>query len=291
MKIDLHSHTRHSDGLLTTQELLMRADMQGVDVLAITDHDSIAAIPEAQAYLQNQQSSMQLISGVELSTSWQNFEIHVVGLNFDPTDTLLQQRLAEQQQKRTERVAQIAERLSRRCRIDNILSGVMEMAAGAAVTRAHVARYLVQTGVVEHVGKAFEKYLGRGKPGYVPSSWVPLAEAIGWIQQAGGQAVLAHPLKYKLSGKWLRRLVVDFSNAGGDAMEVVSPQQTPQQRAELWALCQQYGLLASVGSDFHQPTPWNELGKNLYLTDDIRPVWEHWDLALNGKTAQRPLTL
>lgn len=279
MKIDLHSHTRHSDGLLTTQELLQRAELRGVDVLAITDHDSIAAIPEAQAYLHSQNSKLQLISGVEISSSWQNFEIHVVGLNFDPTNELFQQRLAEQQQKRIERVALIAERLSRRCRMDDVLPGVMEMAAGAAVTRAHVARYLVQIGAVEHMGAAFDKYLARGKPAYVPSQWVSLADAIGWIQQAGGQAVLAHPLKYKLSGKWLRRLVVDFSSAHGDAMEVVSPQQTPQQRAELWALCQQYGLLASVGSDFHQPTPWNELGKNLYLTEEMTPVWGNWKLA------------
>lgn len=279
MKIDLHSHTRHSDGLLTPKELLQRAELRGVDVLAITDHDTVAAIPEARQYLAEHGTGLQLIAGVELSTSWQSFEIHVVGLNIDPDCAVLQGRLQQQLQKRTERVAAIAERLSRRCKLPDIYPGVESMANGAALTRAHVARYLVQQGMVEHMGKAFDKYLGRGKPGYVPPSWVELAEAIGWIQQAGGQAVLAHPLKYKLSGKWLRRLVVDFAAAGGDGMEVVSPQQTPQQRAELWALCQQYGLLASVGSDFHQPTPWNELGKNLYLTEEMIPVWANWPLA------------
>ncbi|MEE2024982.1 RNase RNM [Alkalimonas mucilaginosa] len=278
MKIDLHSHTRHSDGLLTPQELLQRAELRGVNVLAITDHDTVAAIPEARQYLAEHGTGLQLIAGVELSTNWQSFEIHVVGLNIDPDCAVLQGRLQQQLQKRTERVAAIAERLSRRCKLPDIYAGVEAMANGAALTRAHVARYLVQQGMVEHMGKAFDKYLGRGKPGYVPPSWVELAEAIGWIQQAGGQAVLAHPLKYKLSGKWLRRLVVDFAAAGGDAMEVVSPQQTPQQRAELWALCQQYGLLASVGSDFHQPTPWNELGKNLYLTEEMTPVWANWPL-------------
>ncbi|MCC5851782.1 MAG: PHP domain-containing protein [Alkalimonas sp.] len=283
MKIDLHSHTRHSDGLLTPVELLQRAELRGVDVLAITDHDTVAAIPEARDYLAAHGKGLQLIPGVEISSRWHSFEIHLVGLNIDADCPVLQQRLQQQLHKRTERVQAIAERLSRRCKLPDVFPALEAMADGAALTRAHVARYLVQQGVVETMGKAFDKYLGRGKSCYVAPNWVELAEAVVWIQQAGGQAVLAHPLKYQLSGKWLRRLVVDFASAGGDAMEVVSPQQTPQQRAELWALCQQYGLLASVGSDFHQPTPWNELGKNLYLTEAMTPVWANW--ALTGQQA------
>ncbi len=287
MKIDLHSHTNHSDGLLSVEALLTRALSVKLDVLAITDHDTVSALPEAQRWLTDNQAPLTLIPGVEISTAWHEFEIHIVGLNINADCPVLLQQLASQQQRRLARAEEMARRLAK-ANIPGALEAVLAMTDGGAITRTHFARFLVDSGKAASLGHVFKKYLGRGKTGYVPNNWVAMADAIKWIQAAGGQAVLAHPLKYKLNGKYLKRLVSDFAQAGGDAAEVISPQQTLVQRRELWALCQQHNLTASVGSDFHQPTTWNELGKHLYLPDDITPIWAKWPL--NART-QAPATL
>jgi 3',5'-nucleoside bisphosphate phosphatase len=278
MKIDLHSHSHCSDGVLSPTELVLRAVEKGVDALAITDHDTVAGLAEAKQTIAEQQLPLQLINGVEISTSWQAFEIHIVGLNIDPNNSQFLENLAGQQQRRLARGEEMAHRLAKH-NIPDVLPAVLALAQGAALTRTHFARHLVNIGQANSMNNVFKKFLGRGKIGYVPNSWVDMAEAVQWIQAAGGEAVLAHPLKYKLNTKWLKRLLADFSGANGDAVEIISPQQTPQQRRDLWALCQEHGLTASVGSDFHQPTTWNELGKNLYLPDDVLPVWHHWPLA------------
>lgn len=277
MKIDLHSHTHHSDGLLSVSELLERALSVKLDVLAITDHDTVSALAEAQSWLANQNAPLRLINGVEISTAWQEFEIHIVGLNINPNCPEFLARLASQQQRRLARAEEMARRLEK-AHIPGALAAVLADAGNGAVTRTHFARFLVAAGYASSMNAVFKKYLARGKTGYVPNNWVELATAVSWIHEAGGQAVLAHPLKYNLNGKYLKRLVAAFAAAGGDAVEIISPQQTPVQRRELWALCQQHQLTASVGSDFHQPTTWNELGKHLYLPDDVTPVWAEWDL-------------
>ena len=277
MKIDLHSHTHCSDGVLSPADLVARAAERGVDVLAITDHDTVAALDAARQAIAEQQLALELINGVEISTSWQQLEVHVVGLNINPHCEVFQKRLATQRQRRMERAEEMARRLAK-SQIPDVLPAVLALADGAAITRTHFARHLVNIGKASSMDGVFKKYLGRGKIGYVPNNWVEMAEAISWIHDAGGVAVLAHPLKYKLTTKWVKRLAEQFADAGGDAMEIISPQQTPVQKRELWALCQLHGLTASVGSDFHQPTPWNDIGKNLYLTDDIVPVWANWPL-------------
>lgn len=277
MKIDLHSHTYCSDGVLSPTELVMRAADKGVDALAITDHDTVSGLAEAKHTVQSLQLPLTIIDGVEISTSWQQFEIHIVGLQIKADCPQLLTRLQSQQQRRLERAEEMAKRLAK-SQIPDALPAVLALANGAALTRTHFARYLVSIGKASSMNNVFKKYLARGKIGYVPNNWVELAEAVQWIHDAGGVAVLAHPLKYKLNGKWLKRLVAEFAAAGGDAVEVISPQQTPVQRRELWQLCQLHQLTASVGSDFHQPTTWNELGKNLYLTDDVIPVWRDWSL-------------
>lgn len=277
MKIDLHSHTVHSDGLLSVSELLERALSVKLDVLAITDHDTVAALAEAASWLATQQAPLQLIHGVEISSAWQEFEIHIVGLNINPNCSQFLARLATQQQRRLERAEEMSRRLEK-ANIPGALAAVMADAGDGAITRSHFARFLVASGHASSMNAVFKKYLARGKTGYVPNNWVDMATAISWIKDAGGQAVLAHPLKYNLNGKYLKRLVAAFAAAGGDAVEIISPQQTPVQRRELWALCQQHQLTASVGSDFHQPTTWNELGKHLYLPDDVTPVWANWGL-------------
>ena len=277
MKIDLHSHTLCSDGVLSPADLVARAVEKGVNVLAITDHDTVAGLAAAQHAITEQQLPLQLINGVEISTSWQQLEIHIVGLNINPDCPRFLQRLATQQQARLIRAEEMARRLAKN-NIPDVLPAVLKLADGAALTRAHFARHLVSIGKASTMDGVFKKYLGRGKIGYVPNNWVEMAEAIKWIHDAGGVAVLAHPLKYKLTTKWVKRLAEQFAAAGGDAIEVISPQQTPVQKRELWALCQLHGLTASVGSDFHQVTTWNDIGKNLYLTDDVIPVWANWPL-------------
>lgn len=278
MKIDLHSHTHCSDGVLSPADLVARAAEKGVEVLAITDHDTVAGLAAAQHTITEQQIPLQLINGVEISTSWQQLEIHIVGLNINPQCPQFLQRLGTQQQARLVRAEEMARRLEK-SQIPDVLPAVLELANGAALTRTHFARHLVSIGKASTMDGVFKKYLGRGKIGYVPNNWVEMAEAIKWIHDAGGVAVLAHPLKYKLTTKWVKRLAEQFAAAGGDAIEVISPQQTPVQKRELWALCQLHGLTASVGSDFHQVTTWNDIGKNLYLTDDVIPVWANWPLA------------
>jgi len=288
MKIDLHSHTNCSDGLLSPEDLVCRAVEKKVQVLAITDHDTTHGLARAAAQIASAQLPLQLINGVEISTSWYEFEIHIVGLHIDPDSALLQQRLQSQQQRRLERATEMARRLTK-FQVPDCLPAVLAIANGAAITRTHFARHLVQIGKASSMNNVFKKYLARGKAGYVPNNWVALAEAVQWIHDAGGVAVLAHPLKYNLNGKWLTKLVREFALAGGNAAEVASPQQTPVQKREIWRLCQLFELTASVGSDFHQPTDWNELGRGLYLTDDIVPLWSTW--ALPAAVAPEAATL
>lgn len=285
MKIDLHSHTYYSDGVLSPSELVARAVANKVNVLAITDHDTVLGLGEAQQAIASEQQPIQLIAGVEISTSWHEFEIHIVGLGIDPTDDLFQRRLASQQQRRIERAQEMARRLTKH-QVPDCFEQVLALAHGGAITRTHFARHLVNIGKASSLSGVFKHYLARGKAGYVPNNWIALADAVQWIHDAGGIAVLAHPLKYKLNGKWLTRLMKEFSEAGGDAAEVASPQQTPVQKREIWRLCQLFGLVASVGSDFHQPTDWNELGRGLYMTDDIVPLWVAYPDLLAAQVAE-----
>lgn len=271
MKFDLHSHTFYSDGLLSPADLLARAVERKVDVLAITDHDTVRGLAEARQLAAD--LPIQLIDGVEISTRWEDFEIHVVGLAINPTDAQLLERLDSQQQRRLERAKEMARRLTKH-NVPDCYDTVVAMAGQGSVTRTHFARHLLNIGKASSLAGVFKHYLVRGKAGYVPNNWVAMAEAVQWIQAAGGVAVLAHPLKYNLSGKWLTRLVREFAAAGGQAVEVASAQLTPVQKRQVWLLCQQFGLVASQGSDFHQPTDWNDLGRGLYLTDDIRTVWQ-----------------
>ena len=273
MRVDLHSHSTASDGQLTPAELVRRAVAQRVDVLALTDHDVVSGLGEAQATIASEQLPLRLIPGIELSTSWDSLEIHVVGVNIQSEASSLQATIASQTQARQSRGLEIGRRLAKQ-RIELAYEGTLALAGEASLTRAHFARYLVQAGYCQNQQKAFDHYLGRGGKAYVPHDWMSIAAAIEVIHAAGGLAVLAHPGRYKLSTKWLKRLLSLFKEAGGDAMEVSLPQQSPQERANLGAWCREYQLLASVGSDFHSPTPWQELGRNLWLPKDVTPVWQ-----------------
>ncbi len=272
---DLHSHTTASDGLLSSAELVSRAVEMGVTTLAITDHDTTAGIPAARQAIVEQGLELELIAGVEISTLWENHEIHIVGLNVDIDSAELQTLLSEQVTRRQARAKEIALRLEK-ARIPGALEGAMRIADGAEITRGHFARYLVEQGYATNVGGVFKHYLARGKTGYAPPQWCTIEEAIVAIHHAGGLAVVAHPGRYQLSNKWLKRLLADFKSWGGDAMEVAQCQQAPNERSQLAAYALQFTLLASQGSDFHQPCAWIELGRKLWLPTGVEPVWRDW---------------
>lgn len=285
MKIDLHSHTTASDGRFSPEQLIDRALEFNVDVLAITDHDTIDGLAPARAYIDAGQHPITLINGIEFSTVWQNKDIHIVGLNIDPENMVLTQLIAEQKQHRVGRAELIAERLAKATR-DGVLDEVKQIAGDAPITRAHFAKWLVDQGYVQSMQQVFKKYLTRNNPGYVPPTWCSMSEAIAAIHAAGGQAVLAHPGRYDLTAKWLKRLISAFVEAGGDAMEVAQPQQAPQEKRTLGDYAIHFNLLASQGSDFHYPSPWMELGRNLWLPAGVAAVWESWQHLPNQRVVR-----
>lgn len=273
---DLHSHTTASDGRLTPEELVHRALEMRVGTLAITDHDTVAAIPAARAEIARAELPLELITGVEISTVWENHDIHIVGLNIDIEHPEMIAFLAAQTERRQQRAKLIAERLEK-AQIPGAWEGALALADGGAVTRGHFARFLVESGRASNFNDVFKKYLARGKTGYVPPQWCTIDQAIDVIHHSGGKAVIAHPGRYNLSAKWLKRLLAHFSECGGDAMEVAQCQQAPHERAQLATYARQYGLLASQGSDFHQPCPWIELGRKLWLPAGVEGVWQSWE--------------
>ncbi len=270
---DLHCHSTASDGVLSPTELVQRAVEKGVNVLAICDHDSIAGLDEARA--ESHKQGIQLINGVEISTIWTgqggNRGVHIVGLDFDQNSSEMTALLAQQAELRLQRAIQIGEKFEL-LGIADAYQGAKALASGE-VTRAHYARFLVQIGKVSNDTQAFKRYLSAGKPAYVKADWVDIATAIKVIHQAGGLAVLAHPLRYNMTNSWIKKLVMDFAQWQGDGIEVAGCGQLPNQRQLVahWAV--EYNLLASVGSDFHFPCAWIELGKSLTLPDNVMPIW------------------
>ena len=271
MRFDLHCHTTASDGGLSPKELVMRAENMQVDVLAITDHDTTAGIEQAQASAKH----LQVIPGTEISCAWHAFDIHVVGLNLDIAHQGLQQQLSLQREKRELRAQEMGRRLAK-AGIDGVYQQAKQLAGSAPITRSHFANVLVERGLATSFNKVFDKYLSRGNIGYVPNNWMNIGEAIETIHQAKGFAVLAHPTHYDLSNKWIRKLVSEFAELGGDAIEVAMPQMSKDQQQWLASLAQQHQLCASQGSDFHHPSTWRELGRGLQLPDQCQPIWLRW---------------
>lgn len=276
LRVDFHSHTTCSDGHLTPQELMFRASNFQIEQFAITDHDTVAAIPIAKQYIKDENLKLRLISGIEFSTLWQNFEIHIVGLDFDENHPEILALIEKQQQGREVRAKLMAEKLAKAGFL-NCYEDAHALSKGGSITRAHFARVLQNRGVISNMQKAFDKYIGKGKRAYIKPMWCSIEEASRAIQAAGGYSVIAHPMKYGLSTKWLRRLIVDFKAANGDAMEIVSAQMNEQQRLLLQGFCKEYQLFGSAGSDFHFPTRWTELGRNLSIPEHIPTIWQKWN--------------
>lgn len=273
MIFDLHTHSTASDGSLPPRALLALAADCGVDVLSITDHDTVDAYKELGDL---PPGSPALVPGIELSTSWAGRGVHIVGLNIDPANAVLREGIALQQDARSLRAQTIAHRLEK-LGFGKCYDAVVAMAGESGVGRPHFARYLVDRGHVRDVATAFKKYLGDGKPGDIRSGWATMDEVIRWIRNAGGNAVLAHPAKYRLTRTRLRALVEDFVAAGGVAIEVVSGHQEAAVTRRLAALVTDFGLAASSGSDFHHPaSTWTAPGRFATMPDTLRPVWDLW---------------
>lgn len=278
-RIDLHSHTHCSDGRLSPQTLIDRAVNYQIAVLAITDHDTVAGFDIARNYIMEKNIPIKLISGIEFSTAWQGFEIHIVGLNFDPTHVAIQSLITSQQQAREERAIAIGEKLAK-CGFTEVYQQAKKRAGSGSITRAHFAQLLYEQGHVATVQKAFDLYLGKKgrvtQRAYIKPNWCSIEQAVEAIHRAGGTAVMAHPIRYDLSAKWLRRLIVHFKEHQGDGLEIVLPQMNPQQRQTMLNYCLEYHLHASTGSDFHYPNKWSDLGRNLSLPVGAKPIWALW---------------
>ena len=272
MIFDLHSHTSFSDGALQPSELMARAMERQVTTLAITDHDTV----DAYRHLPQDHGGIELVAGIEFSTQWQSTGIHVLGLNIDPGSAAIQAGVRFQTNARMQRARKIAEKLEKRG-IENALAGAAELASGSYIGRPHFAQHVINVGKARDMHAAFKNYLGDGKAGDVRQHWAELAQIIEWIRDANGIAVLAHPLKCKLTRTRLKRLLADFIELGGEGMEVVSGQQTPQHTSGMVQVCVELGLLASCGSDFHGPGKrWAELGSFAPLPPRVTPVWERF---------------
>ncbi len=277
MIYDLHAHSNASDGILSPQALVSRAKDNGVDVLALTDHDTIAGIGAAREAAEA--CGVQLINGIELSAQWAGRGIHVVGLNIDCCRQDLIDAVDRQQGARLERAHLIGERLAR-AGVRGAFEGAQAHAEDSNIGRPHFAKFLVEAGYVNNFQAAFKTYLGAGKVGDVKQLWPGVEEVVGTITAAGGVAVLAHPLKYTMTRSRLCALLQEFRSSGGRAMEVISGSQTLQDTQNMAIIARQFGLYASIGSDFHAPDqPWHDLGRASHLPDGCEPVWQCWDSA------------
>ncbi len=271
-KYDLHCHSTASDGSLSPKEVVERAHQQGVTSLALTDHDTINGQQEAaESAVAN---NINYIPGIEISTTWENKCFHILGLNIDPQNATLNSNIKSLQLLRTERAKKIALKLEKR-RVPNAYEAVVTMANGGMITRAHFAKFLLENSYVSTQQQAFDRYLGKGKTAFVSTIWADLHDVIHWINQAGGVAVVAHPLRYKLTASWMRRFLSAFKDAGGQGIEIITGRSSADEIRKSITFAHQYQLAASVGSDFHTPeNQWVELGRLAPLPDNIQPVWE-----------------
>lgn len=269
--VDLHLHSTASDGMLEPAALVAHVAACGVTLMALTDHDTVAGVAAAAAAARGR--GIAFLPGVEVSCEWRGRAIHVVGLRVDPASPALLRALAGQQALRESRAERIAEKLDAAgAPGSRALASIRD--AGSLPTRTHFARALTALGAAADVGSAFDRWLGRGKPGHVKGSWPALSEATGWITAAGGKAVIAHPIRYPLSAGARREMCGEFRAAGGSGVEVVTGGGGPRDREQAISLAVRTGLEGSVGSDFHDPAvPWNPPGRLAKLPGSIRPVW------------------
>jgi len=273
LNADLHCHSVVSDGTLTPEELAARAAANGVELWALTDHDEVSGQERAAAAAKA--CGIRYVCGVEISVTFLNQTVHIVGLGVDPENAALRAGLTATRGGRTARARDMAAELAR-VGIPGVFEGALKYVGNPElISRSHFARYLVEAGVCPDTNSVFRKYLAAGKPGYVPHRWASLADAVDWITGAGGAAVIAHPARYKFSANEEFALFTEFKGHGGAGVEVVTGSHTTAEYLTYGAAATDYGLAASRGSDFHSPDESHtDLGSLPYLPGALTPVWE-----------------
>ena len=273
MNADLHCHSFVSDGTLSPEALVTRAKANGVDLWALTDHDEVGGQQRARdAALA---AGLPWLSGIEISVTFLDVTVHIVGLGFDPEDAALQAGLVATRGGRTQRAQDMAAGLEK-LGIKGAYEGALQFAGNPElISRTHFARYLVEIGACRDTQSVFRKYLVEGKPGYVPHRWASLQDAVTWITQAGGAAVVAHPARYRFSANEEYALFTEFKKYGGLGVEVVTGSHSSAEAARYAEIAVEFGLLASRGSDFHSPAESHaDLGSLPPLPSHLKPVWE-----------------
>jgi hypothetical protein len=269
---DFHCHSAISDGLLPPAEVARRAAGNGVDLWSLTDHDELGGLVEARAAAD--EAGMRFITGVEVSIEWSGIPIHVVGLGFEENHPALVGGLNALREGRIERAKRMGEALAA-IGIPGVYEGAMGYVTNPSlISRAHFGRYLVSIGIARDLPGLFQHYLTPGKPGYVDHRWATVEETVGWIAEAGGVAVVAHPGRYKMSGAQMRRFLDEFKDVGGQGIEVTCGSHSPDHIMHFARLARHYAFHASRGSDFHGPgESYVDLGMLPPLPEDLKPVW------------------
>lgn len=277
MNADLHCHSTVSDGLLSPTDLVLRAKGNGVELLALTDHDELGGLAEARSSAE--EVGLGFVDGVEISISWGDDQtVHIVGLGIDPANTALVAGLSQVRSGRDARAGRMAAELDK-VGIHGAYEGALRHVGNPAlISRSHFARYIAEQGHAKDVKSVFDHWLAKGKPGYVEHSWATLEEALSWIIGAGGIAVVAHPGRYRLSKTERHQLFVAFKDLGGRGIEVLSGSSKDEEVREFSRIARDFGFLASRASDFHGPgESWIDLGKLPDLPEDLTPVWSRLD--------------
>lgn len=273
LNADLHCHSVVSDGTLTPEVLASRAKAQGVELWSLTDHDEIGGQHRAAAAARAQ--GLPYLTGTEISVTFADTTVHIVGLGFDPDNAQLAAGLAATRGGRGERAMEMAQQLAA-VGIHGAYEGALRFVGNPAlISRTHFARFLVETGVCRDTPEVFRKYLTEGKPGYVEHRWATLGDAVRWITGAGGMAIIAHPARYKFTANEEFALFSEFKEHGGAGVEVVTGSHTTAEYVTYAAMAQEFGLAASRGSDFHSPDESHtDLGQLPFLPGGLTPVWE-----------------
>ncbi|MBS0430718.1 MAG: PHP domain-containing protein [Proteobacteria bacterium] len=273
LNADLHCHSVVSDGTLTPEELAVRAQANGVELWALTDHDEVGGQHRAAAAARA--AGMAYLTGTEISVTFCNETVHIVGLGFDADNAEMTQGLYDTRGGRGKRAQEMAEQLAQ-VGIRGAYEGALRFVGNPElISRTHFARFLVEQGHCKDTSEVFRKFLTEGKPGYVPHRWANLKDAIRWINDAGGMAVIAHPGRYKFTANEEYALFTEFKAHGGRAVEVVTGSHTPAEYVEYADKALEFGLAASRGSDFHSPDESHcDLGKLPVLPGKLTPVWE-----------------
>jgi len=271
---DLHTHTTASDGELSPKALVIKAKANGVDVLAITDHDTTEGIAEAE--IEACKQNIRLLPGIELSVSWMDKNFHIVGLGIDPDNEKLKASLTETEKLRQQRAIEIGKKLEK-IGVIKAYYEARELAGVSTLTRSHFARVLINQGFADNSREVFKKYLVQNKPGFVKTNWVEMASGIKLIKDAGGKAILAHPMRYNITASWLSRFLAAFKQAGGIGIEVVTGSSNVDEITTTAAYARRFELSGSAGSDYHGfDNTWVKLGQLAAMPESVTPVWKNW---------------